>query len=441
MRNTMETLYELKIVGLHYAANPTYYKEMESVPEMEQRTLEVLKRLEETHPRVILMPEPSNPVDQLAVMARVRGERIGYVSRHHLGIIHRILKQTEKPLLTADIQRVEVRKRGNVYVRLNLQEGIGEVNEPWGACDWSGWQSDLPQLAPKETWLARQEAEYMIDEMLYPFAEENMEEVDAYLNVWMKNSLYDMSVETARFCNRYIELLGAHPDDRLKRWGARLEKHRTAFCGDKRTLNRLNWWKSLQETDEMERLWAKWIQRFSDNHRKGLCEIDKRLRRLPDDLYTFIGDTDRLFSALFYHDVPREVLWSVYSTLLLRERTCRELDISMHPLPEDATEYGGDSVASRPPLPEALTTPEATALLAKCREEGLLDEWGQPVGLSYTEKGLLAKTLSEKLDISKPWCVFGELWSIKTETLRTAYNQAMGQRKSLKFQDRLKVVG
>ena len=88
-----------------------------------------------------------------------------------------------------------------------------------------------------------------------------------------------------------------------------------------------------------------------------------------------------------------------------------------------------------------LTTPEATALLEKCRAEGLLDEWGQPVGLSYTEKGLLAKTLSEKLGISKPWCVFGELWGIKTETLRTAYNQAMGQRKSLKVQDRLKGVG
>ena len=48
---------------------------------------------------------------------------------------------------------------------------------------------------------------------------------------------------------------------------------------------------------------------------------------------------------------------------------------------------------------------------------------------------------NKKLCISKPWCVFGELWGIKTETLRTAYNQAMGQRKSLKFQDRLKRVG
>ena len=436
----MEAQHELKIVGVHYAVNPTYNKEMGIVPEMEKHTVEVLRKLKETLPRLVLMPEPGNPVDQLAVMARVRGERIGYVSRFHLGAIHRILQQTGKPFLTADIQRVEVCERGNLFVSLHTEEGIGDVNEPWGVCDWSDWKSDLPHLAPKETWWARQEAEYMIEEMLYPFEPENMEELDAYLNVWIQNSLYDMSAETVRFCNRYIERLGKHPDERLKRWAGELEKHRTAFCGDKRTLNRMNWWKSLQDTDEMERLWTQWIQRFSDNHRKGLCEIDKRLRRLPADLYTFIGDTDRLFSALFYHDVPREVLWSIYSLLLLRERICRELEIDMCPLPEDSDEYGGHPATVHPPLPEVLTTPEASALLEKCRAEGLLDEWGQPIGLSYTEKGLLAKTLSEKLDISKPWCVFGELWGIKTETLRTSYNQAMGQRKSLKFQDRLKRV-
>ncbi len=108
----MKAQHELKIVGVHYAVNPNY-QEMEPAPEMEERTIEVLKNLNEKLPRVVLMPEPTNPVDQLAVMARVRGKRIGYVSRFHLGAVHRILKQTGKPLLTADIQRVEVRKREN----------------------------------------------------------------------------------------------------------------------------------------------------------------------------------------------------------------------------------------------------------------------------------------------------------------------------------------
>ena len=88
----MKAQHELKIVGVHYAVNPNY-QEMEPSPEMEERTIEVLKNLNEKLPRVVLMPEPTNPVDQLAVMARVRGKRIGYVSRFHLGAVHRILKQ------------------------------------------------------------------------------------------------------------------------------------------------------------------------------------------------------------------------------------------------------------------------------------------------------------------------------------------------------------
>ena len=91
----MKAQHELKIVGVHYAVNPNY-QEMEASPEMEERTIEVLKNLNEKLPRVVLMPEPTNPVDQLAVMARVRGKRIGYVSRFHLGAVHRILKQTGK---------------------------------------------------------------------------------------------------------------------------------------------------------------------------------------------------------------------------------------------------------------------------------------------------------------------------------------------------------
>ena len=89
----MKAQHELKIVGVHYAVNPNY-QEMEPSPEMEERTIEVLKNLNEKLPRVVLMPESTNPVDQLAVMARVRGKRIGYVSRFHLGAVHRILKQT-----------------------------------------------------------------------------------------------------------------------------------------------------------------------------------------------------------------------------------------------------------------------------------------------------------------------------------------------------------
>lgn len=442
----MNIQYELKIVGLHYAVNPDYRKEMGKVPEMEEHTVEVLRELEKNHPRVVLMPEPTNLVDRKAIMARVRGNRIGYVAKFDIPVIQKIFQKTGKPLITGEINEVEVKKRGNISIIIDVEEGLMEVNEDWEAYDWSEWKYDLPQLGQRDNWIARDEAEYMIDKVLYPFEEECMEELEAYLKVWLENSLYDMSAETLRFCNRYIERLGAHPDARLQKWAKRLEKHRTAFCGDNRTANRMQWWETLQNTEEMEVLWNKWLQHSSYDFRKGLHEIDLHLRRLPNDLYAYIGKPERLFSALFYHDVPRDILWSIYSALLLRERICRELGIDMKPLPEDADEYGMNSDEEEipevhPPLPEELSTPKATKLLEKYRAAGLLDMWGQPhKDLTYIEKGMLAQDLSEKLKISTKWSTFGKFWGIKSETLRTSYNQALDRRKSLEFQDRLKKV-
>ena len=91
-------------------------------------------------------------------------------------------------------------------------------------------------------------------------------------------------------------------------------------------------------------------------------------------------------------------------------------------------------------LPDVLCTPQAEALLAKLCDAGMLDARWQPVGLTNTERGLLAKILSDELGIDTPWKVFGDCWQVNSGTLRTAYNQALNQRKSLHFQDRLKAA-
>ena len=91
-------------------------------------------------------------------------------------------------------------------------------------------------------------------------------------------------------------------------------------------------------------------------------------------------------------------------------------------------------------LPDVLCTPQAEALLVKLCDAGMLDTRWQPVGLTNTERGLLAKILSDELGIDTPWKVFGDCWQVNSGTLRTAYNQALNQRKSLNFQDRLKAV-
>ena len=54
----------LKIKGVHYAVHPDYNPKNGDVSteEMELETIERLRELEERRPKVILVPEPDNPV-------------------------------------------------------------------------------------------------------------------------------------------------------------------------------------------------------------------------------------------------------------------------------------------------------------------------------------------------------------------------------------------
>ena len=91
-------------------------------------------------------------------------------------------------------------------------------------------------------------------------------------------------------------------------------------------------------------------------------------------------------------------------------------------------------------IPSEFCTPQACALHDKLSKAGMLDGDWQPVGLSNAQRGLLASYLSDKLGIANQWKVFSTLWDMKTENLRSAYNKALEQNKSLTFQDRLKKV-
>ena len=69
----------------------------------------------------------------------------------------------------------------------------------------------------------------------------------------------------------------------------------------------------------------------------------------------------------------------------------------------------------------------------------LTDDW-QPLNLSGSERALVARAICERLKINEIWQVFGKLWGEKPETLRSYLNKALDQKKSLKFQDRLKNI-
>lgn len=91
-------------------------------------------------------------------------------------------------------------------------------------------------------------------------------------------------------------------------------------------------------------------------------------------------------------------------------------------------------------LPEKLKTEEAEELMRELVDEGLLTEDWQPAKLSGSERALVAKTICDKLEINEIWQVFGQLWNEKPETLRSYFNKALEQKKSLEFQDRLKNI-
>ena len=103
-------------------------------------------------------------------------------------------------------------------------------------------------------------------------------------------------------------------------------------------------------------------------------------------------------------------------------------------------EAASDTGAEPGVVPAVLKTEEAEELMGDLVEAGVLTEGWQPVGLSGSERALVAKAVCDRLDIKEVWQVFGLLWNEKPETLRSYLNKALDQKKSLAFQERLKNI-
>ena len=89
---------------------------------------------------------------------------------------------------------------------------------------------------------------------------------------------------------------------------------------------------------------------------------------------------------------------------------------------------------------EQLRSERAERLKERLTDAGMLSDDWQPAGLSNTEKALLAKAVSDRLGIKEVWQVFGRLWNVKPDSMRAYFNRALEQKKSLSFQDRIKVA-
>ena len=99
--------------------------------------------------------------------------------------------------------------------------------------------------------------------------------------------------------------------------------------------------------------------------------------------------------------------------------------------------HPGPPCVGREKLPEVLSTEEAMALWEKVQKAGYVDDNYQPL-ISRTQSALLADAMAERLGIREKWKVFEALWNRKY--MYRDYYQALGQQKTLLFQDELKKV-
>ena len=88
-------------------------------------------------------------------------------------------------------------------------------------------------------------------------------------------------------------------------------------------------------------------------------------------------------------------------------------------------------------LPDVFSTGEAMALWEKVQRAGYVDDNYQPL-ISRTQSALLADVMAGRLGIREKWKVFEVLWNRKN--MYHDYYQALGQQKTLIFQDELKKV-
>ena len=124
-------------------------------------------------------------------------------------------------------------------------------------------------------------------------------------------------------------------------------------------------------------------------------------------------------------------------------------------LPDWATEEDSNKVAELIPLfpkmkkrmpattqkiPNELRTEKALEIKEKLMDAGMINENWQPVNLTNTESSMMAKVICEMLSISNPWKLFGNLWNRNPDALRSSFNKALEQRKTLVFQDKLKRI-
>ena len=333
---------KLQINGVHFAVHPNYNPQRGdiSTEEMELLTIERLKELDEFRPEVILIPDFNNPKDSKAIQAWCNYNPIGYVHASQASEIYCLFNE-KVDWVEAKIEKVEVRERGNFYVIAEFPDEVllNKLLLPDQLNIWNKWNINIPELCQPKEWTTCRIIERTIEKNFLDSKKNDKKNLVEGIERWIYYSLHDFSAEAMNTRNNYIGKIRSIGDVALEPYAQELEKQIVAVCSDHRMKIRMDWWKELQKSSLMEQYWYRWrSSRKRDNLWEDLHTVDLYLRTMPNNLYSKIYDLWEFFSSLKYWNVPRKILWDIYTLLLLRERLCKELGIPMEPLPENA--YG-----------------------------------------------------------------------------------------------------
>ena len=88
-------------------------------------------------------------------------------------------------------------------------------------------------------------------------------------------------------------------------------------------------------------------------------------------------------------------------------------------------------------MPEELKTDKAQRIKNNLMDIGVVTEDFMPLGISTSEAAVLAYQIGIELEIKNIWSVFGNYWGPNSNSMRTACNRGMDQKKTAAFLEKV----
>ncbi len=412
---------ELNITGLRYRMGNNLTPE-----EQTAKAEAYIKKLKNGTP-VILVSEPDNEFDEHAIAVYIDFEKRGYVAREECELVSPLLDENSQ------CDAIVCGNDGHITYYVTIPH----------ATDF-----------PKKTTLHERKLppSPVSKAILLPFSEEDRR-IQIIAPRLVETPITKENIEQLLIlCNSYLPFANlsiCHEDDRWRKLV--FQKIKELKGCDFLNNNQSNQCQKLYEVmrkviGEVRREKDHWAFHAFESQLKDLREkarkadyirkfqdyyIDNPLKQRKERLEEWFKNMpwvelrdyqhhEVLARKLCYIGVTRRELYDIYSTLIFLEELTTEDDMKE--------------------IPDILQTEDAKSVLGNFIYNRLLTEELQPIDLSKPEQAILARVISERLEIKDVWQVFGKLWQVRPETLRNYYNKALDQRKSLDFQDKLKNI-